>query len=99
MKKILLISLIALFSTSSFSQYYYQTAQKKQVKQVETTISPDQISLNTDEMLIGQKATSMIGSAGTTWYDLQSYTNIMNRIYEYPDGTVGAIWRWSKLRT
>ena len=92
MKKILLISLIALFSTSSFSQYYYQTAQKKQVKQVETTISPDQISLNTDEMLIGQKATSMIGSAGTTWYDLQSYTNIMNRIYEYPDGTVGAIW-------
>jgi len=29
---------------------------------------------------------------GTTIYDLQSNSNIQNRIYAYPDGTVGAVW-------
>jgi hypothetical protein len=29
---------------------------------------------------------------GTSMYDLQSNANIQNRIYAYPDGTVGAVW-------
>jgi len=29
---------------------------------------------------------------GTTVYDLQSNANVQNRIYAYPDGTIGATW-------
>jgi len=31
---------------------------------------------------------------GNTWYDTQTYNsgNLMNRIYQYPDGTIGATW-------
>jgi hypothetical protein len=29
---------------------------------------------------------------GTTWYDLQSYNTLQNRIYAYDDGTVGATY-------
>jgi len=44
--------------------------------------------------VIGEKSTSLIDAAiGTTWYDVQSYNNLGQRIYEYPDGTVGAIWQ------
>jgi hypothetical protein len=34
---------------------------------------------------------------GTTLYDLQSYTNEMQRIWAYPDGTVWATWMSARL--
>lgn len=95
MKKILLLSSIVLFCSIGFSQYYSDVAQKKQVKQVEITNNPGHIGLSNDDVIIGQKEPSMMGTIGTTWYDLQSYTNVMNRIYEFSDGTVGAVWQAS----
>ena len=92
MKKILLLSLILLFSANIFAQYYSEIAERKAVKQVETSIHPGNIN---GTYIVGQKAAPMVGTIGTTWYDLQSYTNVMNRIYEYPDGTVGAVWQAS----
>ncbi len=43
------------------------------------------------ESVIGQK---MFDNTiiGTTWYDVQSYTDLMQRVWAYPDGTVGATW-------
>jgi hypothetical protein len=92
MKKTLLIGLILFLAVSVFAQYFSNIAEIKAVKQEKTLLHPG----NTNgEFIIGQKADPMIGSIGTTWYDLQTYTNIMNRIYEYPDGTAGAVWQAS----
>ena len=46
-----------------------------------------------ENVVIGEKSTSLLNTAiATTWFDLQSYNNLGQRIYEYPDGTIGAIW-------
>lgn len=43
--------------------------------------------------VIGEKSTNLLNTAiGTTWYDLQNGNNLGQRIYEYDDGTIGAIW-------
>ena len=43
--------------------------------------------------IIGQKERNF-AVIGNTWYDTQTYNsgNLMNRIYEYPDGFIGATW-------
>lgn len=52
---------------------------------------PDLAGPYSDQIIPGEKLfdNSIIG---TSWYDLQSYTNVMQRIWAYPDGTVGATW-------
>jgi hypothetical protein len=42
------------------------------------------------DVIIGQKLSSAI--IGETWYDLQTYGAMAQRMYAYPDGTIGATW-------
>lgn len=87
MRKILLFSLITSIALSGFTQPMGSFID--QVFPVQE-IHPD---LNTPvhSGVIGQKlypATQI----GTTWYDTQSYGNVMPRMIEYPDGSIGVTW-------
>ncbi len=44
-------------------------------------------------LIPGEKMLSF-ETIGNTWYDTQTYNagNLMNRVWEYPDGTIGATW-------
>jgi hypothetical protein len=55
-------------------------------------VAPDQVS-GTPALQPGQKMMN-VTVIGDTWYDTQTYNsgNLMNRIYQYPDGTIGATW-------
>jgi len=56
---------------------------------------PDGVLLNSGTLQPGQKPMN-ITVIGDTWYDTQTYNsgNLMNRIYQYPDGTIGATWMY-----
>ncbi|MBL7137982.1 MAG: T9SS type A sorting domain-containing protein [Bacteroidales bacterium] len=56
-------------------------------------VSPDGVLLNAGPVLPGQKILDAT-VIGNTWYDTQTYNsgNLMNRLYEHADGTIGATW-------
>lgn len=64
---------------------------EKNLRIMQEQVRPDLASPYSGDIIPGQKLfdNSIIG---TTWYDLQSYTNVMQRIWAYPDGTIGATW-------
>ncbi|MFU8845027.1 MAG: T9SS type A sorting domain-containing protein [Bacteroidales bacterium] len=43
------------------------------------------------DLIIGEKPLSST-IIGNTYYDLQTYGSIQQRLYAYPDGTIGATW-------
>ena len=55
--------------------------------------TPDGVFLNNTPPVPGEKILGLT-TIGNTWYDAQTYNagNLMNRVYEHPDGTIGAIW-------
>ncbi|MEI6455774.1 MAG: T9SS type A sorting domain-containing protein [bacterium] len=50
-------------------------------------------TINNQALQPGEKPAA-ITVIGNTWYDTQTYNwgNLMNRIYQYSDGTIGATW-------
>jgi len=83
MKKTLLAIFILLISVAVIGQ-------KNAVKYQKHVLTPND---GVYEAIVGQKSTSMLNEViGSTFYDLQSYNNLGQRIYEYPDGTIGAIY-------
>jgi hypothetical protein len=92
MKKILLSIIAGAVCLSSFGQNFASlngTAKDYQVMQVQP--HPDDVMNYPAGEAIGSKAydNTIIGNS---WYDLQSYTNVMPRMWVYPDGTIGAAW-------
>ena len=91
MKKLLLSSLIVVIGASLFAQNHYTTP-RNPVKVQYVEMTPDGFINANGNPIIGEKSSNETVEVGITYYDLQSSINIMNRIWEYDDGTVGAIW-------
>jgi len=93
MKKLLLSALVCAFTLSAFAQSKFakMTGPEKDIVVEQLKMRPNQVSPYSGESVTGQKFFDNT-IIGTTWYDLQSYTNLMQRIWAYPDGTIGATW-------
>lgn len=93
MKNLLFTVLAGIISLSAFTQHKFATitGPGRDSKVRQELVQPDGIGPYSGAMVPGQKLfdNTIIGS---TWYDVQSYTNVMQRIWAYPDGTVGATW-------
>lgn len=94
MKTKLLSIMMALIISVGYGQSKFidkiQTGNHFQLKQ--TSMHPNQGTSN-QEAVIGQKLIDYT-VIGTTWNDLQTlnYGNVMQRMWVYPDGTVGSTW-------
>lgn len=84
MKKILLLSSFIMISIVMIGQSLRTGAERMPVT------TPDPAGMSGQELIIGQKLSESL--AGQTWYDLQTYGALSQRIYAYPDGTIGATW-------
>src|SRR5512138_1279462 len=92
--KTLQITILAFAMTfSAFAQQKFAqcTGPAKDYRGRQEQPRPDLVSPYSDQIIPGEKLFDNT-IIGTTWYDLQSYTNVMQRIWAYPDGTVGATW-------
>lgn len=94
MRKHLLLPLLIALVVSAFGQDKFSkiTGPYKDLKLNEVKSHPDQMSNTTTGVY---KQTILDAQdIGTTWYDAQSinYGNMMQRIWAYDDGTVGATW-------
>ena len=92
MKKFLLFSILFFFVFSLAAQQ--QVTNGKEIFVVPREIHPGYINDYTAPAIPGQKSFSTV-QIGTTWYDSQTvnYGNVMNRVYAFPDGTIGATWQ------
>ena len=98
MKRILLLLFACIIVISSYSQSKFATItgpnKKLIVKEVEA--HPAQMGYYTENQTTGLRTydNTIIGN---TWYDSQTvnYGNVMQRIWAYPDGAVGATWQCS----
>lgn len=97
MKRLLLLSLIICLAVSGFSQkavrvdndLLKRSVQAEYTKPVDNIVNfilpgnnaSNQYKLPVDEVQIGD-----------TYYDLQSNYSLSNRLYIWPDGTMGAVW-------
>lgn len=94
MKKLSFFILIALMANTVVAQKHYFTSSKPLGKPVlsEKQTGPEG-SMNQVPPVIGEKPNT-VTQIGNTWFDTQTYNsgNVMNRIYEYPDGNIGATW-------
>ena len=93
MKTNLLLVLIAMITLTATAQpdFATLTGPGKDLKVKQVNMHPGDISYYQGDHVIGQKLFDNT-VIGTTWYDLQSYTNVMSRVWAYDDGTVGATW-------
>lgn len=95
MKKHLLLFAFLLFMTAGFSQVRHLTdnLSPSNPQLCQPAATPDGVLQNYAPLQPGQKILSFT-TIGNTWYDTQTYNagNLMNRVYEYPDGTIGATW-------
>jgi hypothetical protein len=98
MKRILLFSVVCLIATalSGQSKFATITGPNKDLKLPEVYMHPDQVQAQAASSVIGMKSYNNT-ILGTTWYDSQTvnYGNVMQRIWSYNDGTVGATWQCS----
>lgn len=98
MKRMLLLCLggvllgTQLFSQSSISKR--ATINPLQDISVEKIVSGDRLPLlmKPANPSVSTKLTPQEAIIGTTRYDLQTNSTCMNRIWLYPDGTIGAVW-------
>ena len=98
MKQTLLFFLAFIIAISVAAQSPFATFSGQQedlkVKQVQS--HPGQVNTGyNDPVIVGSRFDNTI--IGTTWYDsqTQNYGNCMQRMWYYPDGTVGATWQCS----
>ena len=98
MKRLLLSVMACMIAVSSFAQSKFATitGPNKNLRVKEIQVHPDQMGNYAQQQVIGLKMydNTVIGN---TWYDSQTvnYGNIMQRIWAFPDGTVGATWQCS----
>ena len=84
MKNLILLIALAQMTMISVSQSWIDGVERMPVN------TPDPSGIPGTEMIIGQKLTESL--AGKTWYDLQTYGALSQRMYAYPDGTMAATW-------
>ena len=92
MKKALLFTLIVSFAIVMHGQFAEIAGPAKNAKYQRVQSHPD-MQMAGAPAVIGQK---MFPTAvfGTTFYDTQSYGNVMPRMHEYPDGSLGTTWMY-----
>lgn len=94
MKKHVLLSLLIALAVMTFGQGKFAqiTGPGKDLKLKSVQAHPDQMGTDIDGA-IGLNTRDPY-TIGTTWYDSQvvNYGNLMQRIWAYDDGTVGATW-------
>jgi hypothetical protein len=95
MKTFTLIAAILFLSVAGFAQTRHVTDNLplSNPQLCPQPASPDGVLLNSAPLQPGQKMLSFT-TIGNTWYDTQTYNagNLMTRVYEHPDGTIGATW-------
>lgn len=98
MKRILLALSVSVMVISAVAQPDYATVNgpMKDYKVKQEMIHPARLSPASGGQVIGQRMYDNT-IIGTTWYDSQTvnYGNVMQRMWAYPDGTVGATWQCS----
>ena len=97
MKKLVLICLVMSFGFWSFSQERVQTSKAlRSISKtaVYTTPTDEVVNMSVAQNPYVSNYRDIVGEdlIGTTFYDLQSNSMLSNRIYVYPDGTIGAVW-------
>ncbi len=96
MKKLVLISLILSIGFYSYSQQRVQIpiSVRNISKKVEFTRPMDEVVNNEIAENEYNTRESVEGSdiIGRTYYDLQAYTFLGNRMHVYEDGTIGSVW-------
>ncbi|NQV03339.1 MAG: T9SS type A sorting domain-containing protein [Bacteroidia bacterium] len=95
MKKQILFLVLLLAMTSAYAQNRHMTDNMPMdnPRLYVPQVTPDGVLLNSGPMLPGQKILDAT-VIGNTWYDTQTYNsgNLMNRLFEHADGTIGATW-------
>jgi hypothetical protein len=84
MKKVLLLLLSSVTAIIVAGQQSVNYSEKMPSRKLDPSGSVYQNEIT------GQKLTESI--MGQTWYDLQTYGAMSQRIYAYPDGTIGGVW-------
>ena len=92
MKKAVLFIMTISFAFSLNAQFTENQGLAKDVKALKVQIHPD-LTTVLGPAVVGQKMLSTF-VMGDTYYDLQSYVNVMPRMHAYDDGTVGATWHY-----
>ena len=94
MKKHVLLSLLIVVAIFAFGQNKYGqiTGPNKNLMLKHVKLHPDQMTHFNGELSDFRSTNGE--NIGTTWYDAQTinYGNVMQRIWAYSDGTIGATW-------
>ena len=97
MKNISILLILVLIVNSVIAQTKYFTDSKPLTKPQlsEKQITPDGKIIYPGPFIIGQKPRNFT-VVGNTYFDTQTNGggNLMNRIFEYPDGNIGATWMY-----
>lgn len=100
MKRVLLIFPVILLTIGGFGQTRHVTGslQRGDAVQVSSPQHPGADLPGIRPFVPGQKSSNPL-VIGNTWYDTQTYNsgNLMNRMYEFPDGTLGATWMYKAV--
>lgn len=95
MKRFLLIAIVTSMVTASIAQSHYVTDGLPKSNPI--LYHPEKTPWDNpfaNRLFIPGEARYDLLTIGNTFYDTQTYNsgNLMNRIYQYPDGTIGATW-------
>jgi len=93
MRKALLFILMISLGIGAIGQASGSFGKHKMVKKPVMKVTPDGYVSGQESFIIGENRGIMDATMGLTWYDMQSYNNLMSRVYAYDDGTIGAVWQ------
>jgi hypothetical protein len=97
MRKILCFTAVFAFILGGFAQLPQRGFDFKLLNEMKAKapdVSPDGADLSIINFFPGQTDNIYFSTIGNTYFDTQTYNsgNLMNRIYSYPDETIGATW-------
>ncbi len=95
MQKTLLFLLMVTVGIGVFGQESHGRGGLKMIKKQPVKYTPEGKTDVQQAIIAGENRGMLDANIGTTWYDMQSYNNLMSRIYSFNDGTVGAVWQCS----
>ena len=92
MKRLFVLLMLLGVLYNSYCQFKEITIPEKLLNYSEPFVSKpvNPLGYSTSNPVIGQKYDEAI--VGETIYDLQGYNSLQQRIYNYPDGTIGMTW-------
>lgn len=93
MRKAVLFILMISLGIAVIGQASGNFGKHKMVKKPIMKVTPDGNVSGQESLIIGENRGIMDATMGLTWYDMQSYNNLMSRVYAYDDGTIGAVWQ------